>query len=77
MYVSLPDLTETCFEVNMLGEFAPGRSVCSVGEGTEGGVGTVPYISLSPAQPKVARPAGFFASVHVRPLLARVRVCSL
>ena len=37
MYVSLPALTETCFEVNTLGEFAPDRSVCSVGEGTEGG----------------------------------------
>ena len=35
MYVSLPALTETCFEVNTLGEFAADRSVCSVG--TEGG----------------------------------------
>ena len=37
MYVSLPALTETCFEVNTLGEFAPDRSVCSVGGGTDGG----------------------------------------
>ena len=37
MYVSLPALTETCFEVNTLGEFAPDRSVCSVGGGIEGG----------------------------------------
>ena len=37
MNVFLPALTETCFEVNTLGEFAPDRSVCSVGEGTEGG----------------------------------------
>ena len=37
MYVSLPALTETCFEVNTLGEFAPERSVCTVGEGIEGG----------------------------------------
>ena len=35
-YVSLPALTATCFEVNTLGEFAPDRSVCSLGEGTEG-----------------------------------------
>ena len=33
----LPALTETCFEVNTLGEFAPYRSECSVGEGIEGG----------------------------------------
>ena len=33
----LPALSETCFEVNTLGEFAPDRSVCCVGEGTEGG----------------------------------------
>ena len=37
MYVSLPALTETCFEVNTLGEFAPHRSVWSVDEGIEGG----------------------------------------
>ena len=37
MYVSLPALIETCFEVNTLGEFAPDRSVCTVGEGIEGG----------------------------------------
>ena len=37
MYVSLPALTEICFEVNTLREFAPDRSVYSVGEGTEGG----------------------------------------
>ena len=37
MYVSLPALTETFLEVNALGEFAPDRSVCSVGEGIEGG----------------------------------------
>ena len=37
MYVSLPALTETCFEVNTLGEFAPDRSVCTVGGGIEGG----------------------------------------
>ena len=37
MYVSLPALTETCFEVNTLGEYAPDRSVCYVGEGIEGG----------------------------------------
>ena len=37
MYVSLPALTETCFEVNALGEFAPDRSVCSVDEGIKGG----------------------------------------
>ena len=41
MYVSaqppLLALTETCFEVNTLGEFAPDRSVCSVGGGIEGG----------------------------------------
>ena len=37
MYVSLPASTETCFEVNTLGECAPDRSVCSVGEGIEGG----------------------------------------
>ena len=41
MWVSLPVLTETCFEVNMLGQFAPDRSVCSVGEGIEGGGCTV------------------------------------
>ena len=33
----LPALTETCFEVNTLGEFAPERSVCTVGGGIEGG----------------------------------------
>ena len=33
----LSALTETCFKVNTLGEFAPERSVCSVGEGIEGG----------------------------------------
>ena len=33
----LPALTETCFEVNMLGEVAPDRLVCSVGEGIDGG----------------------------------------
>ena len=33
----LPSLTETHFEVNTLGEFAPERSVCSVGKGIEGG----------------------------------------
>ena len=37
MYVFLPALTETCFEVNTLGEFTPDRSVCTVGEGIEGG----------------------------------------
>ena len=37
MYVTLPALTETCFEINTLGEFAPDRSVCSVDEGTDGG----------------------------------------
>ena len=37
MYVSLPALTETCFEVNTLGEFAPDRSVCYVGEEIEAG----------------------------------------
>ena len=37
MYVSLPALAETCFEVNTLGEFAPDRSVCSVREGIDGG----------------------------------------
>ena len=40
MYVSMLALTETCFEVNTLGEFAPDRWVCSVCEGTEGGVCT-------------------------------------
>ena len=40
MYVSLPALTETCFEVNMLREFTPDRSVCTVGEGIEGGEST-------------------------------------
>ena len=34
---------------------------------------TVPYISLSPAQPKVARPA----CLTVQPLLVQVHVCSL
>ena len=33
----LPALTETCFEVSTLGEFAPGRSVFSAGEDIEGG----------------------------------------
>ena len=42
MYVSLPALTETCFQVNTLGEFAPDRSVCSVGEGNEGGMYLLP-----------------------------------
>ena len=39
MYVSLPALTETCFELNTgtLGEFAPERSVCTVGGGIEVG----------------------------------------
>ena len=36
MYVSLPALKETCFQVNTLGEFGPDLSVCTVGEGTEG-----------------------------------------
>ena len=48
MYVSLPALTETCFQVNTLGEFAPDRSVCSVGEGIEGGdVLAAPAMSYS------------------------------
>ena len=33
----MPALTETCFEVNTLVEFAPDSSVCSVPEGIEGG----------------------------------------
>ena len=33
----VPALTETCFEVNTLGEFAPERSVCTVGGGIQGG----------------------------------------
>ena len=33
----LPALTETCFEVNTLGEFAVDLSVCTVGESIEGG----------------------------------------
>ena len=41
MYVSaqppLPALTETCFQVNILGEFSLDRSLCTIGGGTEGG----------------------------------------
>ena len=41
MYVSaqppLSALTETCFQVNTLGEFGTDGSVCFVGEGIEGG----------------------------------------
>ena len=34
---TLACLTETCCQVNTLGEFAPDRSVCTAGEGIEGG----------------------------------------
>ena len=43
----MPASTETCFEVNTLGEFTPDRSVCSVGEGTEGGSVLVALASYS------------------------------
>ena len=43
----LPAFTETCFEVNALGEFAPDRSVCTVEALREGDAPAAPATSYS------------------------------